>query len=227
MIVRQRRALIMGCALFVWWMAMMEVGFSEETTKNPTPPVSLSEVVLFGVRPICDLDPSLYPEDKRPCVASYLKAVPEASPLRKCPSPPAQDQALAARRKNLEEQMTVLLGESARWDAKRFAGAVPLCLEWEGMSEGPLDEAELARQWLDKYPETPLRPFLHLFMAHRFRAGFEASRREFGKGLPPILAGRYHKHLNEALKSSNHLIKCVAEDLDAQPYVYLPGSDRP
>jgi len=85
----------------------------------------------------------------------------------------------------------------------------------------------LARQWLDKYPETPLRPFLHLFMAHRLRAGFEASRREFGKGLPPILATRYHKHLNEALKSSKQLIKCVAKDLEAQPYVYLSGSDRP
>lgn len=227
MIVRLRCALIMGCALFVWWIAPVEGGFSEEITKNPSPPVSLSEVVLFGVRPICDLDPSRYPEDSRSCVASYLKAVPEASPLRKRPPPPTQDQALAARRKNLEEQMVVLLGESARWDAKRFAGAVPLYLEWEGMSEGPLVEADLARQWLDKYPETPLRPFLHLFMAHRFRAGFEASRREFGKGLPPILAARYHKHLNEALKSSNQLIKCVAKDLEAQPYVYLSGSDRP
>ena len=227
MIVKLRCALIIGCTLFVWWIAPVEGVFSAGINKNPAPPVSLSEVVLFGVRPICDLDPSRYPEDSRSCVASYLKAVPEASPLRKCPPPPAQDQAVGARRKNLEEQIVVLLGETARWDAKRFARSVPLYLEWEGMSEGPIEEAELARQWLDKYPKTPLRPFLQLFMAHRFRAGFEASRRESGKGLPPILAARYRKHLNEALKSSNQLIKCVAKDLEVQPYVYLPASVRP
>ena len=97
MIVKLRCALIIGCALFVCWIAPVEGVFSAEINKNPAPPVSLSEVVLFGVRPICDLDPSRYPEDSRSCVASYLKAVPEASPLRKCPPPPAQDQAAVGR----------------------------------------------------------------------------------------------------------------------------------
>ena len=186
MIVNLRCALIMGCALFIWWIAPVKGGFSEETAKNPIPPVSLSEVVLFGVRPICDLDPSRCPEDKQPCVEAYLKAVPEASPLRKCPPPPAQDQAVAARRKNLEEQMAVMLGESARWDAKRFAGAVPLCLEWEGMSEGPLDEAELARQWLDKYPETPLRRFCICLWPIVFGPGLKHRAGNSARDCPPF-----------------------------------------
>lgn len=222
-----RRRLIMGCVLFAGCIVVAAKGFSQEITKNPSPPVSLSEVVLFGVRPICELDLSRYPEARRSCVAAYLKTVPKASPLQQCSPPPAQAQMLAFRRKHLEEQMVVLLGETARRDAKRFARAVPLYLEWEGMSEGPLEEADLASQWLDKYPESPICPFLHLFMAHRLRAGFEASTKEFGKGLPPVLAAQYHKHLNEALKSPNPLIQCVAKDLEEQPYVSLSGSDRP
>ena len=121
----------------------------------------------------------------------------------------------------------ILIGRLARAEAKTFASAVPLSLEWEGMSEGPLDEADLARQWLERYPATPLRPFLHLFMAHRLRAGYEAARREQAKGLWPILAEQYKKEITAARSSPNELVACIAEDLEAQPHVYLTGFGRP
>ena len=95
----------------------------------------------------------------------------------------------------------ILIGRSAEAEAKTFTAAVPISLEWEGMSEGPLEEADLARQWLERYPATPLRPFLHLFMAHRLRAGYEAARRENAKGLWPILAERYKKEIAVARSS--------------------------
>ena len=108
-----------------------------------------------------------------------------------------------------------------------FTAAVPISLEWEGMSEGPLEEADLARQWLERYPATPLRPFLHLFLAHRLRAGYEAARRENAKGLWSNLAKRYQKEIAVARSSPNELIACLAEDLEAQPHVYLAGFGHP
>jgi hypothetical protein len=160
-------------------------------------------------------------------VATYLKAVSRDRQLRSWKPPTGPEQAVAARRRNLESQATLLLGEPARSEAKAFAAAVPLHVEWEGMSEGPLDEAEVARQWVERSPDTPLRPFLHLFLAHRFRAAYEAARREDAKALFPVIARLYREHLAAARDSSNGLIACIADDLQAQRHVYLPGFGRP
>ena len=64
-------------------------------------------------------------------------------------------------------------------------------------------------------------------MAHRFRAAYETSLREHAKGLSPFVARLYREHLAAARGSSNRLIACIADDLDAQPHVYLPGFGRP
>jgi hypothetical protein len=183
--------------------------------------------VLFGLQPPSELDAARYRQDGRHCVESYLTAVSREPRLRSWKAPAGPEQAGKARRRNLESQMAALLGETARQEAKAFASALPLSVEWEGMSEGPLDEAEFARQWLERYPDTPLRPFLHLFMAHRLRAGYEASVRERAKGLTPILAVRYREHLAAARGSANPLIACIVGDLETQPHVYLPGFGRP
>ena len=210
---------VLGLLFVSRWIATVEAG--------PVEVLALSEVVLFGIRPASDLDPPRYRNEGRHCVESYLKAVSSEPRLRfpNVPSGPAE--TVEARRRNLEGQMVALIGEMASSEAKVFASAVPLSAEWEGMSEGPIDEADLARQWLERYPETSLRPFLHLFIAHRLRAGCEASRRENAWGLSPILAARYKEHLAAARSSSNSLIACTADDLEAQPYVYLSGFGRP
>ncbi len=120
-----------------------------------------------------------------------------------------------------------MLGASARSEAKLFAKAVPLCIEWEGMSEGPLEEAGLAEQWLDKRSNTPIKSFLHLFIAHRLRSAYEAAKQEHTKGLHPILARQYKEYSEKAINSSNKLISCIAKEMDSLPYVYLEGMGRP
>lgn len=193
----------------------------------PSGSPSLTEVVLFGLRPASELAPSRYRAEGRRCVESYLAGLSRHKQLRAWKAPAGPEQAVAARRRNLEFHLAFLLGESARAEAKAFAAAVPLQVEWEGMSEGPLDEADFARQWLEKHPDTPLRPFLHLFMAHRFRAAYETSRREHAKTLSPMVARLYREHLAVALQSPNALIACIADDLEAQSHVYLSGFGRP
>ncbi len=188
---------------------------------------SISEMVLFGVRPLAVLDLERYPEQGRPCVRAYLAAVSPESRVILNAGPIAQSEALRARKRNMLAQMITILGEDVRKEAERFSSAVPLLLEWEGMSEGPVDEANFADQWLNKYPDTIIAPFLHLFKAHRLRAGYEAARAGHEKGLWPILAKRYREALQEAKSARNPLIMCIAADLEAQPYVYLAGQGRP
>jgi hypothetical protein len=190
-------------------------------------PLSLTEVVLVGLHPPRELQGSPYRPEGSRCVEDYLQAVSREPRLAAWKPPAGPEQAVAARRRNLELQMTALLGRPVRQTAKEFAEAVPLRAEWEGLSEGPIDEADLAGQWLERSPDTPMRPFLHLFMAHRYRAAHEASLREHAKALTPILARRYREHLAAARGSAVALIACIAGDLEAQPHVYLPGFPRP
>lgn len=194
-----------------------------ETASSP----ALSEIVLFGLRPTKDLDLSHHRKELRACVKAYLDTISPESPLWFPHAPSSPEEAATLRRHNLIEQMVALIGEKVRAEAKAFASAVPLAAEWEGTSEGPLGEANFADQWLKKYPDTPLADFLYLFKAHRLRAGYEAARFGREKGLWPILTKRYREALAKARSSNNPLIVCIADDLEAQPHVYMQGQGRP
>ncbi len=202
---------------------------ADDETKQKQPPPSLSEIVLFGTRPVSELASDRYRQSGRPCVTAYLAAIsPKSSAILNL-GPAGYDDAVKARRLNVTEQMAVILGEGARDEAERFAFAVPLSPEWEGMSEGPVNEANFVDNWLEKRSKTAVAilPFLHLFKAHRLRAGYEAAKFGNEKGLWPILSRRYHESLEKARASGNALITCIADDLDAQPFVYLDGQGRP
>ncbi|HSQ34871.1 MAG TPA: hypothetical protein VLQ89_02660 [Candidatus Binatia bacterium] len=203
----------------------LPAAFSDPSRPADLP--SLSEVVLFGVRPLTALDPERYPEPGRPCVRAYLDAVSPGSRLIINAGPADRSGALQARKRNMLAQMLTILGEDVRQEAELFSNAMPLLLEWEGLSEGPVDEANFAEMWLNKRPNSTIAPFIYLFKAHRLRAGYEAARAGHEKGLWPILAKRYREALHQANASPHPLIVCIAADLDAQPFVYLDGQGRP
>jgi len=95
------------------------------------------------------------------------------------------------------------------------------------MNEAPLKEANFADGWMNERPGTPVGPFLYLFQAHRLRAGYEAALAHHQDDLWPVLARRYREALGQARFSTNSLILCIAEDLEARPFVYLEGQGRP
>lgn len=127
----------------------------------------------------------------------------------------------------MEEHIVVMLGAGVRNEAQAFARALPLYLEWEGESEGPLAEADFVDNWLRRYPDTPIAPFLYLFKAHRLRAGFEAAKYGNEKGLWPVLAKRYKEALARVKSFHQPLIDCIADDMEAQDHVYLEGYGKP
>lgn len=194
-----------------------------------TPPQTptLSDIVFMGLRPIKELDPAHYSKEGLPCLRNYLAAIAPDSTLWALEPPSTPDKALLVRRRAMVEQMVAILGRGVRAEAEAFAYSVPLVIEWEGMSEGPVEEANFVDHWSSKRPGTPITPFLHLFKAHRLRAGYEAARARKEKDLWPILAGLYRKAMNKARSATNPLIHCIADDLETQSFVYLEGQGRP
>lgn len=184
---------------------------------------SLTEIVFYGVRSAGELRTEKAPVRGNACVQRYLDAIPPGSSILEGNFPSDPESAALARRTNLAEQMTAILGENARKEANAFAFSVPLMMEWEGMSSGPVDEANFAGRWLAERPDSKIAPFLHLFMAHRLRAGYEAARAGQEKERLSLLARRYHESLGKARSSGNPLISCIADLLEAQSHVYLEG----
>lgn len=216
------------CSLFLVVCALVLTGGwcrAEEIALRKTP--SISEIVLVGLRPAREVNPLHYPKECRRCLRNYLAAIAPDSYLWSFEPPSTVEATVRVRRVVMTEQMVTILGRQARAEAEAFADAIPLMSEWEGMSEGPIGEADFADNWLRKRPMTPLAPFLHLLKAHRLRSGYEAARARNEKGLWPILAKRYREALNMAKSSSNPLISCIADDLEAQPFVYLEGQGKP
>lgn len=218
---------IMLCGLIGVFALLLTYGSYQIIGAEPLKSPSLSEIVFIGLRPVKELNLADYPKAKQACVQKYLGAIPPDSTLWESEAPSPQDKAVLVRRQNLVEQMVAILGQNMRREAEAFAHAVPLKCEWEDMSEGPVDEANFVDNWLIKRSGTPITPFLHLFKAHRLRVAYEAARAGNEKDLWPILARRYREALDEAKSSTNPLISCVADDLDAQPFVYLDGQGRP
>ena len=187
---------------------------------------SLSAIVLFGVPSLKEIkqNKNIKPDE---CFQKYLNAVPPKSYLFSAIDPSGPEDALKYRQRNLEEQIVVIMGEKTRDEARTFSLNVSLCVEWEGMSENPLNEANFVDNWLSKRPGTPIAPFLYLFKAHRLRAGYESAKAGHEKGLWPILAREYKRSLVKAMSYANPLISCIVKDMEAQPYVYLEGYGRP
>lgn len=197
----------------------------ERVMAGPSEP-SLSAIVLFGISPVKEIRQNRnFKKDE--CLQKYLKAIPAKSFLLNAPAPSGPEDTLKYRQRNLEEQIVVILGDKTRDEAKIFSQAVPLCTEWEGLSENPINESNFVDNWLQKRPGTSIEPFLYLLKAHRLRAGFECANAQHEKGLWPILAVRYKEALDKALSFNNPLISCIVKDMEAQDYVYLKGYGRP
>ncbi len=216
------RRLIMGL------VALAGVGSTPRVTSGASSAKasSLVDVVLFGIPPVSEWR-STPGRPTDPCVDRYLGSIPPASPLWIMPLPSTPDEALPHRRRYLAEQAVALLGPEARSEAESFAAAVSLRVEWEGTSEGPIEEADSAARYLAGRPGSLLVPFSDLFQAHRLRAAWEAAAAGGGEDRRADLGRRYRESLERARSASNPLVSCIAGALEWQDHVYLGGVGRP
>lgn len=214
---------IISCGIVI--VLMLCCGSFGQTPAQPPEPI-LSSIVFFGMPGLKEIGGSSM-VNRNECFQKYLKAIPPKSFLLTAKAPSGPENALDYRRRNLREQIVVMMGEKTRAEAEAFARDLPLYVEWEGMSESPLNEANFADNWLRKRSGTTIAAFLYLFKAHRFRAGYEAAKAGQEKCLWPVLAVKYREALEKALSFNNPLISCIAKDMEEQPYVYLEGYGKP
>jgi hypothetical protein len=195
--------------------------FGAETQKP-----SLSAAVFFGFPSAKELKQNNQLKTDT-CLQKYFNSITEKSSLLLDYGTADLENSVKYKRHNLEEQVVTIMGDRTRDEAKAFSLAVPLYTEWEGMSECPLTEAEFVEKWLGKHPHSRIASFLHLFKAHRLRSAYEAARARHEESLWPALRVKYKESLDKAMSSDNSLISCIAQDLEAQSYVYLEGYGRP
>jgi hypothetical protein len=100
--------------------------------------------------------------------------------------------------------------------AARYATQATIFYEWEGMSGAPLNEAGYAEVYLTGHPKSVLKPYLLLFLLHRYRCAFECLVWEGKKEEAKETATKYRSILKRARNYPDPLVGLIAEDLDLQ-----------
>jgi hypothetical protein len=136
--------------------------------------------------------------------------------------------AIDAKRRVIERAIVALIErQGIAQRAVDFVKDAPIAYEWEGMPDGPEAEAAYAEAFLRNDPATPLAPFIHVFVAHRERAAFEACEREKKIDCMKKTAAAYREALQRGRSASDPMFRLVADDLDRAPYVYLKTAAHP
>jgi hypothetical protein len=136
--------------------------------------------------------------------------------------------AIDAKRRVIERAIVALIeGQGIAQRAVDFVKEAPIASDWEGMPEGPEAEAAFAEEFRRKDPTTPLAPFIHVFVAHRERAAFEACEREKNTDCMKKAAAKYRDALQRGQSANDPIFRLVADDLDRASYVYLKTAAHP
>jgi hypothetical protein len=116
-------------------------------------------------------------------------------------------------------------------EAFEYARDAKLYYEWEGYQDGPFDEAAATNSYLAAHPTSTLRPYLDLFMLHRYRCAFEAAgweaahqgaaRRESNLADQRRAAALYKDVWQRLSASTDPVVRAIAFDLDGALFAYM------
>ncbi len=140
----------------------------------------------------------------------------------------AAECAKLSERQKIERAIVALIDrEGIEAQAARFAGEIRLLTDWQGRSDGPIEEAASVRDRLGVDSSSPVVPFMHLLLAHRYRAAFEAAVQEKKTIVVAQAEALYRHALAQALQSGSRPVELAALDLDRQPFVYRDVHAKP
>lgn len=113
--------------------------------------------------------------------------------------------------------------------AFEYASSAKVYYEWEGVPEGPGDEAVYALSYMSENPQSPLEPFLILFTMHRLRAQRECITAYYitmdsirYSAEADSLQLLYDSLFHAAIQYPDPLVTYFAMELDSEEYLYVP-----
>jgi hypothetical protein len=182
---------------------------------------SPTELLLFG-RTSPSLEMPGAPADLRPALARYWQ---RQQYFRSRLAPPAdkstEAQAVFSKRQGLERTIYCLFdAKEIERLAPEFASEDVVSYEWEDLSDRPLAEAHAAERYLKFHADSPLEPFIHLLVAHRYMCAAALLKHEGKPALEADATKRYRAEIALAGQSRQPLIAFVAVDLDEHPRCY-------
>lgn len=101
--------------------------------------------------------------------------------------------------------------------AAQFSREVDILYEWEGMASSPLQEAKSALAFLNRHPDTPIAPFVHFFVAHRYVCADEMPDGELKGNQKREVAEGVQSELTLAGRTSHPLLSFVVADFTRRP----------
>jgi hypothetical protein len=168
------------------------------------------------------LDPTGFPEPIRARLQDYSER--RRTFRSSLPEPPAGTPAREgwARRVWIERAIVALIdGQGIPGEAAAFASREPFDRAWHETSEGPMAEAQEAEAFLDANPQTVLKPYLWLFLMHRYKAALPLLRaEEVHESDIGRVTMRYARARALAAGSRDPLISLIAVDIDHVVSVY-------
>ena len=191
---------------------------------EPLPPSpfsgDLARAVFFGDRAITRFQPRGLPEPLRARFtvfrerfARFKSHLSDAGLPREGP-----ERWQFQKRRHVERAIVSLIPhKDIQSLAADYARRATIHYEWEGMSDGPLAEAEFAEATLQEQPDTPLRPYLNLFLVHRLRYAQAFLASEKKPDAAAVAASRAAKHRAAAANDPDPLIRAVAADIELLP----------
>jgi hypothetical protein len=136
--------------------------------------------------------------------------------------------SLAEQRQRLERALVSLTGGvSVEKEAIEYASHALLAYEWEGFSDPPLGEAAHTEEFLQRNPQSVLRPSLELFQLHRYRCAFEAAGFEGNAESRRIAAAKYVTLWKRVSASKNLAVQAIAHELDSSDFLYIANQGHP
>jgi hypothetical protein len=224
-----RRSLFDCCAVAIVLCLLAAVPAPAKTPAIPDFAGTLCALVFdLPVEPH-PVDPATLPGDLKTRVEKYQqRAVAFRSHLRGKKQTVFIPEVLQAKRLQMERSIVALIdAPGIKKLAADCASHAVLFYEWEGDSGPPLDEAAWAEEYATKKSHEPLLPYLHLFLAHRYRCAFEAATREGNQDARNRAGAGYTRALALAMEDADPLVRAIARDMNRQQYLYLDTGDRP
>jgi hypothetical protein len=111
--------------------------------------------------------------------------------------------------------------------AADYVSTAPIRYEWEGMPDGPLEEANHAEALLTKDPASPLAPWFSAFIAQRQRVTFETCEVQKNEEGMKAAAKKYRTFVERARAASDPIFGLLMADMERQPYLYLKTATHP